>query len=408
MKRLLLLPLLCSLSQAEPWKTSASVAVKESFDDNVFLQDYGDQARRKSWVTSITPGVGAVFQPSPAFKAALAYAPEVVSYHGEPSENHVVHRWTANLNGQTGGTLWEVPNSVVWFDGSRFGPTYTNGGAASELPALGGLAARDRRDALVLRNGFKLTQTLGRFFIRPVFSSYVHEFRTLQFNRAGDRAGYENYIDRYELGGGMDAGGDVMEKTRAFLGYRVGRQQQSELLGVRSPYSNTYQRVLAGAEGAPAEWLKLSLLAGPDFRQFPNGTARGFGARPTLLFYDASITLLPTPADALTLSSKRCAQPAFTSQSVYEDLVHEFTARHSFGEKLSAGAGFKIYAGLWLQPVQRRDWVYTSSAWVTFAVLKGLSADLSYARDRASSAVFNTGGREFKRHLVSLTLKYGI
>ncbi|MFA5139202.1 MAG: hypothetical protein WC728_08205 [Elusimicrobiota bacterium] len=402
MRHLILFLLALPGAHAEPWKASAGVAVKEAYDDNVFLQDYGEQARRKSWVTSVTPSIGTTFQPSPAFKASLSYAPEVVRYHHEPSENHVAHRWSANLGGKSEGTAWELPNSAVWIDGSRSGPTYTRSGAAAEVPALGGIPVRDRRDALILRNGFKLTRSLGPLFIRPVFSSYAHEFRTLQRNQTG----YENYVDRYELGGGMDAGAG--DKTKFFLGYRVGRQQQSELLGAPSPYSNTYHRALAGLEGAPAGWLKLNLLAGPDFRHFNTGVPSGFHRKRTLPYYDVSVTVLPTSRDALSASSRRYAQPAFSSHSVYEDLVHEFTAKHAFGETVSAGAGFKIYAGLWLQPAQRRDWVYTSSAWLSLTPVKGVSADLSYSRDWASSATANKDGREYKRHLVFLGLKYGI
>jgi hypothetical protein len=391
--------------RAQTWTPSVGLEVKESYDDNVLLQDYGHQARRKSWVTTVIPTVGATFQPGASLKAVLTYAPEVARYHAESSENHVAHRWTVNLSGKAGETAWEVPSSLVWIDGSEFGPSFTGAGS---VPALGGIPVRDRRNALIFRNGFKAMHPMGRAFIRPLFNSYVHEFKTLQFNPAGYRTGYENYVDRYELSGGFDAGYEAFDKTRLFLGYRVGRQQQSELLGVRSPYSNIYQRALAGAEGTPAEWVKLSLLAGPDFRQFPNGTATGFSARPTLLFYDASITLLPTMGDTVVLSSKRFAQPAFSSHSVYEDVVHDFNWKHKFGDKVTAGYAFRMYGGFWRQPVQRRDYVCTSTISLGVAIRKGLAADLAYVRDWATSAVFNTSGREFKRHLVTGGLRLSL
>ncbi|MFA6004458.1 MAG: hypothetical protein WC881_10355 [Elusimicrobiota bacterium] len=384
-----------------PWTTAVGIEVRESYDDNVLLQDYGDQARRKSWVTSITPSLGATYQSNPALKAVLSYVAEVARFHAEPSENNDTQRFSANFSGQSEHTAWEVLNSAVWIEGNRYGPTYTGGSA---VPALGGIPVRDRRDALILRNGFKVTQSFGPAFIRPMFSSYAHDFRTPQFNTAG----YENYVNRQEFSGGLDAGYAVLPKTRVFLGYRLGRQEQSALLNVGSPYNNTYHRALLGAEGSPAGWLKFSLIGGPDFRTFSPGTPSGFSRRKTLYYYDASVTLTPSAQDTVSLASRRYAQPAFSSQSVYEDVVHDFTWKHKFGGKITAGAGFKIYAGLWLQPVQRRDYIYTSSLSLGIAICKGLSADLAYARDVVDSAVFNTSAREFKRHLISAGLKYSL
>ena len=81
---------------------------------------------------------------------------------------------------------------------------------------------------------------------------------------------YENYIDRQEVSGGLDVGYKVAKQTHVVLGYRYGAQDQGTLLGVNSPYDNSYQRILVGVEGSPVDWLKLAVMGGPDIRDFYN------------------------------------------------------------------------------------------------------------------------------------------
>jgi hypothetical protein len=385
-----------------PWTRSASLAVREAYDDNLLLKDEGDQARRRSWATTFAPGLSAAFQSAPAFKALLGFSADVVRYHSEPGENNSTQRFTANFSGKTDQASWEVLNGLVWIDGSAYGPTYTGD---AQVPALGGIPVRDRREAVVMRHSVKATRSFGKAFARPQFSLYDHDFRTWQLTRAG----YENFVDRREFSGGFDAGCEPYANTRFFLGYRIGRQEQGPLNNAGSPYTNNYHRTLAGAEGSPAGWVKFSVAGGPDFRFFSSSVPANFKRRPTLFYYDASVSLTPTAQDTLTLASRRFAQPAFSSQSVYEDVVHEVVYKRKLGGKLTAGAGFKVYAGLWLQPVERRDYIYTPSVSLAYVIGKGLSADLSYLRDVAVNASpNNVDGRQFKRHLVSAGLKYSL
>ncbi len=73
---------------------------------------------------------------------------------------------------------------------------------------------------------------------------------------------------------------------------------------------------------------------------------------------------------------------------------------------LGAGAGFKIYGGDWQAPVSREDWIFTPSASLTYAHNQHLSGELAYAYDWVESQVLNTAGREYRRNLVSLSVKY--
>jgi hypothetical protein len=380
-----------------PWNFTTNYALKETVDGNVFLQDIGNAAHQRSLVTSATLGIGLGYQRTPAFKATFTYTPEMVRYHSYDSENYVAHRAAFNFNGLSGNTAWEFTNALIRIDGSDQGPIFDLV-SLCDIPALGGIPLRDRRDAMVLRNGFKLTQTMGRWFLRPVFTSYVHDFRTEQRVRSGAFAGYENYVDRYELNGGVDLGYGIGKKTWVVLGHRYGHQEQGRLLGVESPYSNSYNRVLLGLEGAPANWLRLSVQAGPDLRRFKKQPA-GFDRDELLWFINTSLSWLPNKRDTLTATLTRYQQPAFSSQSVYEDIVYDLTWKRQCTKRLSTTAGFRIYGGDWQAPVNREDWIYTPSASLSYTLHKYVTAEVAYSHDSVESMVPNTRGREFTRHL---------
>ena len=389
-------------AEESPWKFSASLSVKETFDDNVFLQDKSDLARKNSMVSSFTPTLTLGFQKTPAFKATLSYAPEVVYYHSYASEDYVAHRANLSLSGKSGDTAWELSSAIVGIDGNDRGVTFLTA-QGGDIPAIGGVPLRDRRTAIIYRNGVKLTQTLGKWFVRPVFTSYVHDFKTQQSSVTG----YENYIDRYDVNGGLDVGFEVRKKTWVTLGYRYGYQHQGDKLNVPSPYSSYYHRILAGVEGTPTSWLKLSVQAGPDLRDFTSGDLPASFQKSDLLWYvDASAALTLGKHDTVTLLLTRYEQPSYASQSVYEDVVYSIGWKHQFNDKLAATLGMKIYEGNWQRPALRDDWIYTPSAGVSYAFNKHFSVDLAYSYDAVRSEVPNTSGREFTRNLVSLGGKY--
>lgn len=386
-----------------PWDFAVSYALRETFDGNVYLQDLGGMARRGSLVTSAAPGLALSFRSNQDFLASFNYSPEIVRFHGHAAENHVTHRAGAVFAGVSGATAWELTSALTGIAGPGEGPVFETANLC-DIPAVGGIPLRDRRAATIMRHGFKLTRTAGRWFVRPSFTAYLHDFRTRQYARTGAYAGYENYIGRWELSGGADLGYAVGEKTWLVAGHRSGRQQQGRLLGAPSPYSNSYHRLLAGIEGSPAGWLRLNVLAGPDMRRFARRPA-GFDTGELLWFIQASASWLPDAANAVTLTLSRFEQPAFSSHSVYEDLVYDVSWRRRHGKRLSFAAGLRIYGGDWQAPVNREDWIYTPTASVTCTLHKRLAAEAAWSYDAARSRIPNTGGREYTRPMFSVGLR---
>lgn len=406
-------------------KLQADVAVKETYDDNVFLQDTDPgaasamPAEKESWVTAFTPRLALDYKPCAYFNAAVSYAPDFVVYHNAHSEDYFAHRFGLTLGGKGENVAWELGNAFTLIDGSDLGPIFAR---PQDVPAVGGIPLRDRRDAFVYRGGLKLTWTLGKFFIRPVGSAYIHDFGTEQLLGAAVPPGlfYVNYNDRQDVNGGLDIGYKIGEKTSLVAGYRYGRQDQyrgpsvfNSAVFADSPYDSAYHRILVGVEGSPAPWLKLALLGGPEFRDWQHATPAGFDRGEVLYWFDSSITLLPSKSDTVTLKAARYEQPAFTSQSVYEDIRYEVAWKHKFTDKFSATAGFTLYIGDWQSPVNREDWIYMPSVSATYAFNAHLTAEAAWSYDAAKNDVPTAKagavwaeGREYTRNLASLAVKY--
>lgn len=401
----LCLSALAASPEPSAWKTSASVAFKESFDDNIYLQDVGARARQESWISTFIPNVKLAFQPTPAFNATLAYAPEVNLFHSDDDENFTLHRVTLGGGGTSGRTSWRLDNSLQWIAGSDLGPRYPELGGA---PAAGGPAVRNRRDAAIETGKLSLTHTIGCWFLRPVVTAYVHDFQTRQKTTLEDPF-YQNFVDRNDFNGGVDAGLNVAPGLAAVVGYRYGRQDQAELFGNPLRYDNSYHRVLAGLEGTVNGWLKLNLSLGPEFRTYGDHVAATFQETDRVYLYvDASATLTPTTNDTLTLTAKRFEQPGFTGRSTYDDSTYAILWRRKLSAQWTIGLGGQAYNTEFLLPAVRNDWIYSGNALLACAVTKQFSAELSYGCDFGENAVagLNAPAREYRRQIVALGLSY--
>ncbi len=386
-----------------PWSFSVGGAVKESYDSNVYLQDEPSGtpglSEQSSMVTALTPSVGVTFKPSAAFQAALSYAPDVVFYHSESSEDHVAHRASLGFSGKPSPIEWSVNNTLLWIDGSDEGLIFLGPGGA---PAAGGIPIRDRRDAAIFRNVSQLKYTVDPVFLRPSFAYYLHDFQTEQRTTPG----YQNYADRSEISVGIDVGHAVSKSAALVVGYRFGHQSQEQLFTNPLEYSNDYHRLLFGFEGQPVSWAKFNISVGPDFRNFGDDVPATFDRDEILWYLDATITLMPGKRDTVVISGKQYEQPGFGGRSIYEDRTFSISWQHKFDSRFTAGAGFRAYNTDFQYPVLRDDWIFTPSALFSWNIRKGLSAEVSYTYDWAECDYPNTDAREFTRHLAAVGIKY--
>ena len=387
-----------------PWKLVGSLAFRESYDSNIFLQSSSPaptianakQPNRPSAVT--TTGVTATLERklSPELALALNSSAEAVTFASATAENYRTYKLGATAGGQAGTTVWSAQTTTTRIDGGDEGPVFGCTGGAT---ALGGIPLRDRRSALVERARFKLTHPLGAWFVRTSASFYVHDFLTHQ----SPRAGYLNYVDRREYLAGAEVGREMFAHTRFIAGVCAGRQDQFKLHGIDSPYDSWLRRFVIGLEGKPAPWLQLNLLGGPETRRFRTGTPAGFDRDRVLLWLDSEATITVGPRDTFNAVVRRFEQPAFTSQSVYEDITYEVTWRRKLTDHLTLATGFKAYGGDWPGPVTREDWIFTPSAALRYAATPRWLVEVSYLAESAESRLPATPGREYRRQIASVS-----
>ena len=189
------------------------------------------QANKGSMVTTITPSSASTTNPAPTGTSPPPTRRRVRSTP-RAERDDVARRGTLNLDGALEHLL-EIANAATYIQGSTQGPTFAR---PDDVPAIGGIPLRDRRAAFIFRNSFRLTQTVGDWFFRPVASSYVHDFKTDQrYQTTAEKAmfSYENYVDRQDVNGGLDIGYKAIKGTYLVAGYRYGRQDQL------SPFATT-------------------------------------------------------------------------------------------------------------------------------------------------------------------------
>lgn len=424
--------LVASVLPAGAWEIASNLnfrveaQVKQGYDDNVYLQNQEPDRTLvpnavspyvASSFTTLTPKLALDYKPCAAFGLAFSYAPDISFYYSASTENNIANRVVANLGGKVADWTWDFANSFVGIVGQDEG-LYYGGSPSSDLPlniagnapALGGIPARDRRNAVVYRGAYRFVWTREKFFVRPVASAYVHNFMTKQKDaRFGlGHYGYENYVDRSEYAGGIDVGYEAFQAVKFFVGYRRGYEGEGRMAGSPYHYDTTYNRPLAGIEGQPWSWFKVAMALGYDMHTTSGGLPAGFDTTYDKLWGDVLLTFLPTKRDTFTFKFTRNTQPAFSSPSIYDDTVFDLNGRHAFNSRWAVGAGMRWWNGDWFKPVLRNDWVYTASASVAYTHDKHISAELSYLHDWTDCEYpgLNTAGREYTRNVVWLTLRY--
>lgn len=390
------------LGAASPWTPSASLALKEEYDNNVFLQEQGPLANRDSFVTTLIPSVGIKYSADPGFVVQTSYAPEIVRFHSESHENYVLHRASLGLGGKGESTEWEWQNSLIDIEGP--GESLIMAGPGG-VGAAGAPRVRDRRDAAIYRGGAKLTQSIGKVLVRPVISAYVHDFQAEQRTTPG----YVNFVDRRDINGGVDLGTTVLPGLRGFVGYRFGEQDQARLFQYPEEYDSVYHRVLFSFEGTPRPWLKLSATLGPEFRRFGDSVPASFAVKnqdEQNLYLDCTASFIVAPSDTITVTVKQFEQPGFGGRATYEDLSYDLSWQHKFGSRATTVLTGRAYNTDFTYPAQRDDWVLSAAFTVSWSFSASLQAEVSMLYEDGESRIPNTDARDYDREVVALGLRY--
>ena len=427
------------------WLIDLSVGIKESFDDNVFESGLARSAAPTfpgppnagsvlalrdvtSFITTISPKVGVDFAPllgeQPILQAlTLSYAPDFVTYQNADSENHNDHRITATAKGRAGDLSFNASDVFTYINGSKFGPTYPG----DLLSAFATAADRERREQNQDRASVSLRYDQEKWFVRPTASLLLYDLSTHQYFAPG----YQNYISRYDVNGGLDFGYKVQTNFALTAGYRYGHQNQAEfafgpafasaypIAAAHSP--NDYQRVLFGFEGKPLSWLSVSLQIGPDFRSFDSSTPVD-NKSPVTYYGEGTLAAAITPKDTITFRYRQWEWVSSTGLVPYFDSIFDLSYSRKVTDALSLSLGARAFGAnynpnnvLAQSPdvlgdrVVRDDWQYTAAVGLQYAFNTHFSANLAYSYDfgvneqgdlPAGAAGYQP--RSFEHQLVSL------
>jgi hypothetical protein len=413
------------------WVSDLSLAVKESYDDNI----YGAGADRSalpnplppppagsalalkghsSWVTLVSPKVGIDLVPAlgeqKTFQAlAFNYSPDFAVYHDASTESYDAHRFNTSIKAKVGDISGSAENGFVYVHGSKMAPFYPGG-----MYSVFGIAVpRERREQFQDRSTVTLRFNFGKAFIRPTASLLYYDLNSVQMNVPG----YLNFSDRYDLNGGADLGYSVTKQLAATLGYRYGHQYQEKFSF--SPYSSSsdYNRLLLGVEGKPWKWLELRLQGGPDFRNYQDTTPTHITPidDPTLTTYygEANATATITPRDVVTFKYKAFQWVASTGKVPYFDSCYDLSYRRTINKETTLDLGAKLSTGDYtsgnLPACQRIDWQYSVFGSVSYTINRHASLNLGGSMDlgrNALDSVKNPHVREYERNQVSLSMLF--
>lgn len=380
-------------------RLSGTATLEQSYDTNVMLQSVGGLAQIESWVTALSANLAADWRGSGDMAARLGYAPTWTRFSARSSEDSIGQRLTGSLTGKSLGATFAVQGSAAWVDGSRASVFFTGPGGA---PATGGAAVRDRRDQAVYRGTLRADWARGDWLVRPVASLTVADFQT----RQSPEPGYLNHVDRDDLHAGLDLGRTLRPGLSVFLGYRHGGQDQARLLAYPEDYDNSYDRILAGIDGRPVDWLGLAISAGPEFRRYGPHVHAGFPDRDvTTLFVDATATITASRADIVAMQVKQFQQLSFAGRGAFDDLNLDLAWRHTFSPRASAGVTLHGYNADFLEPARRDDWLFTARLQGSYTIDDTWTVEASLLLERGDSTLPDMPGREYDRSVTALAVR---
>jgi hypothetical protein len=409
-----------------PFRLQLSLDVSETYDDNVYLSGVDARylpasytvprgsvaalAGLSSFVTTVSPRIAVDLAPLfgnqhivQAF--SLAYAPDFLIYHQRHSEDYDAHRFPIAIKGGSGAFSFSAVSNLAFIDGSSMGPTFPG----ALLNSYATITLRMRRKQIDDLATVALQYDNQRWFVRPTASLLYYGMMSALLNVVG----YQNYISRYDVNGGIDLGYRLDPSLAVTLGYRDGHQYQQQLSFSRYSSPSDYQQVLLGVEGRPWPWLQVKIEGGPDFRDYPSDTPTHItpvnDKRSVYYYGDASLSAAISADDRLVFRYKGFQWVSQLGSIPYYDSVYDLIYHRSLGQRWGFDVEGSVlsadYTSGNLVSSRRDDLEYNASATLGYALNAHASADLAYVFDAGrndQAGVVYPQTRAFDRHLISV------
>lgn len=395
--------------------TTASVGVKEGYDSDLFgtttnPAGHPEVANISSQFTTISANLtfdflSAYGAPMGDFLTALTlgYAADYTAYEAVAREDNLRNAFSLQAKGKSGPWSLSIDNPLVYVDGSKEDPYYNT------FTPPGFSAALQRRNQIQERNTSILRYDTSDWLFRAVDSATYYNLLIDEIDPVGAEKGYLNWVNRDDINVGADFGYKLTPAFAITAGWRLGSQTQARPFYSLADDNSTYNRVLFGFEGAPFTCLKVSFVAGPDYRRYSDSAHLGLtGDRHTWLYTESSLTATFTPVDTFTATNKVwhfVAAPGLTSD---QETTDSAIYKHVFTKALSASAGVKIIGQRFDAPAIRNDWATSYPVDLTYITFRHLTVSAAFAPTLGRSHLPDivAPGRDWDENLVSSSLKF--
>jgi hypothetical protein len=219
---------------------------------------------------------------------------------------------------------------------------------------------------------------------------------------------YQNFADRGDLNGGLDAGLRLPAGVELLAGYRGGRQEQASFpFGTSYSFANTYQRVLAVVSTRPCRAVELSGEIGPSFHEFEaRRLPPGRPDHEELLYFRGNGTLTLTTNSVVKFSGSQSLLPSASGRAAYQNIAFGAGWEHRWGRRLTSAVRFELAEYDFLATSARRDRVYTPSLRLNYEFNRHCSANVFASHAWADSLVPGTSHREYRRNVYGVGLKW--
>ena len=254
---------------------------------------------------------------------------------------------------------------------------------------------RERRNQDQDRSKVFFQYDHGAWFVRPIMSVLYYNLNTELKNPSVATTAYQNYVDRYDINGGLDLGYKFYPGVAATIGYRYGYQYQQQFSwnGTggdhnTAPFSvsNNYNRLLFGAEGKIQKWLTFQFQMGPDFRSYEANSKTHISPvnqlNPVVFYGDAIVTADVTSKDKLVFLFKDWRWVSSTGMVAYQDSAYNLTYTRKLTNQLTAtlqtiAANSNYNCDQGTNGI-RNDWLFTVSPGLRYAFNSHVSANIAY------------------------------
>lgn len=396
----------CAAEGAGAWKPRLSAAVSERFDSNIMLQNEGALARIESWVTSVQPVIGAagpVTANSP-LNLDFRYAPDFTFFHERDEESYLRHTGRAEARYQQAPLLATARLRGQYTDGSTEGPVWGTPDTPGSIPALGAAEVRYRRRNLLANAGFDLRYDFERSFCRGVFDGRWWDIMTDFKSTPGYTQ--QNYVDRSDVNGGLDAGLHWAGGWEVAAGWRYGHQYQQQLPeGSPYTYDNDYQRIVGSLGASPWRWFRFSGEAGPSLHRFdPDHIPAGEDVDETLLYGQGRLSFTPVRDTSLSASASENLLPSTSGRSAFQNLRVAAALDQRITRSLRGSLRFELQEYDFVRGQPYRDDVYQFETRLECAVNPHLSLAAWFMVEWAENFDPGVPGREYDRQVVGLAV----